>query len=151
MAATYIKCTWIKGSHFFHPNIYFMNGAWRKCLHESPTLAGCSTQSWRRKNAADGLNSNSSEFPCHWTSTTMWTMWWYWSDQRCNGVCSRESTTNKTTLRASLVLIWFDDSPHSNQRIDKTIGPATDYRDQSMKISSFLNTHYPRISLCCLA
>ena len=51
------------------------------------------------------------------------------------------STTNKTTLRASLVLIWFDDSPHSNQRIDKTIGPATDHRDQSMKISSFFNTH----------
>ena len=57
------------------------------------------------------------------------------------------STTNKTTLRASLVLIWFDDSPHSNQRIDKTIGPATDHRDQSMKISSFFNTHYTRISL----
>ena len=43
-AATYIKCTWIKGSHFFHPNIYFMNGAWRKCLHKFPTLARCSTQ-----------------------------------------------------------------------------------------------------------
>ena len=56
------------------------------------------------------------------------------------------STTNKTTLRASLVLIWFDDSPHSNQRIGKTIGPATDHRDQSMKISSFFNTHYTRIS-----
>ena len=37
--ATYIKCTWIKGSHFFHPNIYFINGAWRKCLHKFPTLA----------------------------------------------------------------------------------------------------------------
>ena len=57
------------------------------------------------------------------------------------------STTNKTTLRASLVLICFDDSPHSNQRIDKTIGPATDHKDQSMKISSFFNTHYTRISL----
>ena len=57
------------------------------------------------------------------------------------------SITNKTTLRASLVLIWFDDSPHSNQRIDKTIGPATDHKDQSMKISSFFNTHYTRISL----
>ena len=43
-AATYIKCTWIKGSHFFHPNIYFMNRAWRKCLHKFPTLAGCSTR-----------------------------------------------------------------------------------------------------------
>ena len=58
-----------------------------------------------------------------------------------------ESTTSKTTLRISLVLIWFDDSPHSNQRIDKTIDPATDHRDQSMKISSFFNTHYTRISL----
>ena len=57
------------------------------------------------------------------------------------------STTNKTTLQTSLVLIWFDDSPHSNQRIDKTIGLATDHRDQSMKISSFFNTHYTRISL----
>ena len=56
------------------------------------------------------------------------------------------STTNETTLRASLVLIWFDDSPHSNQRIDKAIGPATDHRDQLMKISSFFNTH-TRISL----
>ena len=58
-----------------------------------------------------------------------------------------ESTTSKTTLQISLVLIWFDDSPHSNQRIDKTIDPATDHRDQSMKISSFFNTHYTRISL----
>ena len=57
------------------------------------------------------------------------------------------STTSKTTLRTSLVLTWFDDSPHSNQRIDKTIGPATDHKDQSMKISSFFNTHYTRISL----
>ena len=57
------------------------------------------------------------------------------------------STTNKTTLRASLVLIWFDDGPHSNQRIDKTIGPTTDHRDHSMKRSSFFNTHYTRISL----
>ena len=24
--ATYIKCTWIRGSIFFHPNIYLMNG-----------------------------------------------------------------------------------------------------------------------------
>ena len=24
-------------------NKYFMNGAWRKCLHKFPTLAGCST------------------------------------------------------------------------------------------------------------
>ena len=56
------------------------------------------------------------------------------------------STMSKTTLRSSLVLIGFDDSPYSNQRIDKTIGPTTDHRDQSMKISSFFNTHYTRIS-----
>ena len=58
-----------------------------------------------------------------------------------------ESTSSKTTLRTSLVQILFEDSPHSNQRIDKTIGPATDHRDRSMKISSFLNTHYTKISL----
>ena len=29
MAATYIKCMWIWGSHFLHPNICFMNGTWR--------------------------------------------------------------------------------------------------------------------------
>ena len=63
-----------------------------------------------------------------------------------NGVCSRK-TTSKTTLRISLVLIWFGDSSYSNQRLDKIIGPATDHRDQSMKISSFFNTHYTRISL----
>ena len=28
-----------------------------------------------RQNATDGLNSNSSEFPYHWTSTIMWTRW----------------------------------------------------------------------------
>ena len=62
-------------------------------------------------------------------------------------VYARGKTTSNTTLQTSLVLIWFDDSPHSNQRIDETIGPATDHRDQSMKISSFFNTHYTRISL----
>ena len=41
----------------------------------------------------------------------------------------------------------MNDSPYSNQRIDKAIGPATDHRDQPMKISSFFNTHYTRISL----
>ena len=53
---------------------------------------------------------------------------------------------SKTTLRISLVLIWFEDSPHPNQRLDKTIDPTTDHEDQSMKISSFFNTH-TRISL----
>ena len=43
-ATTCTKCTWIRGSHYFHPNIYFMNRAWRKCLHNFPTLAGCSTR-----------------------------------------------------------------------------------------------------------
>ena len=54
---------------------------------------------------------------------------------------------SKTTLRTSLVLIWLDDSPYSSQSFDKTIDPTTDHEDQSMKISSFFNTHYTRISL----
>ena len=41
--ATYIKYTWIRGSHFSHPNIYLMDGAWSKCLHKFPTLGWCST------------------------------------------------------------------------------------------------------------
>ena len=55
------------------------------------------------------------------------------------------STTNKTTLRTLLLLIWFENSPHSNQRLDKMIGPLTDHEGQSMKIPSFFNTHtrYP--------
>ena len=65
--------------------------------------------------------------------------------KRYNGVCLRKRTTSKTTLRTSLVLIWFDDSPYSNQSFDKTIDPTTDHEDQSMKISSFFNIHarYP--------
>ena len=31
-AATCTKCTWIRGSHFFHPSISFMNGTRRQCL-----------------------------------------------------------------------------------------------------------------------
>ena len=58
-----------------------------------------------------------------------------------------ESTTSKTTLRTSLVLIWFENSPHSNQRLDKMIGPLTEHKDQSVKISSFFNTHRHKISL----
>ena len=34
----------LRGGHYFHPNIFYMNGAWRKCLHKFSTLAGCSTQ-----------------------------------------------------------------------------------------------------------
>ena len=51
------------------------------------------------------------------------------------------STTSKPTLRTSLVLTRFGDSPHSNQRLDKTIAPTIDHEDQSMKIPSFFNTH----------
>ena len=56
-----------------------------------------------------------------------------------------ETTTSNTTLRISLVLIWFRDSPHSNQGLDKTISSTTNHEDQSMKKSSFYNTHtrYP--------
>ena len=50
------------------------------------------------------------------------------------------STTSKTTLWTSLVLIWLDDSPYSNQSLDMRIGPTTDHTDQSMKISSIFNT-----------
>ena len=56
------------------------------------------------------------------------------------------STTSKTTLRTSLVLIWFDDSPYSNQSLVKMIGPLIDHEDQSMKKSSFYNTQH-KISL----
>ena len=58
------------------------------------------------------------------------------------------STTSKTTLQLSLVLIWFDASPCANQRLDKTIAPTIDHEDQSMKIPSFFNKHTNgRISL----
>ena len=58
------------------------------------------------------------------------------------------STTSKTTLRISLVLISFDDSPYSIKGSGKIIDPTIDHRDQSMKISSFLNTHtHKKISL----
>ena len=52
-----------------------------------------------------------------------------------------EITMSKTTLRTSLVLILFDDSPYSNQRLYKTIGQTTEQEGQSMEISSFFNTH----------
>ena len=52
------------------------------------------------------------------------------------------STTSKTTLWTSLVLIWFDDSPYSNQSLVKMIGPLIDHEDQSMKKSSFYNTQH---------
>ena len=52
-----------------------------------------------------------------------------------------ESTTSKTTLRTSLVLIWFDMNPYSNQSLFKMLGPLIDHEDQSMKKSSFYNKH----------
>ena len=51
------------------------------------------------------------------------------------------STTGKTTLRTSLVLIWLDDGPYSSQSFDKAIDPTTEHEDQLMEISSFFNTH----------
>ena len=51
------------------------------------------------------------------------------------------STTSKTTLRISLVLIWFDDSPYSIKGLGKIIDPTIVHKDQLMKISSFFNTH----------
>ena len=56
-------------------------------------------------------------------------------------VYARGTTTSKTTLWISLVLTWFDDSPHSNQGLDKMIDSTTDHEEQSMKISSLFNTH----------
>ena len=51
------------------------------------------------------------------------------------------STTSKTTLRISLVLIWLDDSPYSIKGLGKIIDPTIVHEDQLMKISSFFNTH----------
>ena len=56
-------------------------------------------------------------------------------------VYARGKFTSKTTLRTSLDLIWFEDSPYSNQSFSKTIAPITGLEDQSMKIPSFFNTH----------
>ena len=56
-------------------------------------------------------------------------------------VYARGKSMSKTTLRTSLLLTWFEDSPYSNQSFGKTISPTTDHEDQSMKISSFFNTH----------
>ena len=55
------------------------------------------------------------------------------------------STTSRTTLRKSLVLIWLDDCPYSSQSLEKAIDPTTGQEDQSVKISSFFNIHtkYP--------
>ena len=61
-------------------------------------------------------------------------------------VYARGKFTSKTTLRTSLVLTWFEDSPYSNHGLGKTKGPPTDHEDQSMKILSFFNTH-TKISL----
>ena len=62
-------------------------------------------------------------------------------------VYARGKTMGKTILRISLVLIWFDDNPYSNQSFYKAIGPITDHRDQSLEISSFFNSHKHKISL----
>ena len=56
-------------------------------------------------------------------------------------VYAQGTTMSKTTLQISLVLTWFDDGPHSNQGLGKTIGSTTDHEDQSMKKSSFYNKH----------
>ena len=64
-----------------------------------------------------------------------------------NGVCLRDQPRVRQHYEHRWYWFDFDDSPHSNQRIDKTIGPTTDHKDQSMKISSFFSTPYTRISL----
>ena len=61
---------------------------------------------------------------------------------------ARGKTTSKTTLRTSLVLILFEDSPHSIKVLGKIIDPIIVLKDQLMKISSFFNTHtHKEISL----
>ena len=67
--------------------------------------------------------------------------------KRCNGVCSRD----QPRVRQHYEYRWFwSDWMIAHTPIKgwiRMIGPLTDHRDQSMKISSFFNTHYTRISL----
>ena len=136
MAATYTKCTWIRGSHFFHPNIYFMNGAWTQVSNTSwmfntnhggdkMLLMGSTTS--HRDFHIDGIPQLGEQVIALVRTKDI-------------TVYARGKTTSKTTLQTSLVLIWFENSPHSNQRLDKMIGPLTDHRDQSMKYQ-FSSTH----------
>ena len=141
MAATCIECAWIRGSHFFHPSISFMNGTRRHCLQSFPTLGWCSTWimgetkcCWWAQQQLIGI-SISLDFHHHVNTVIALVR------PKDIMVYARGTTVSKTTLQIPLVLIWFDDSPYLNQSFDKTIGPATDHRDQSMKISSFFNTH----------
>ena len=57
------------------------------------------------------------------------------------------STMSKTTLRISLVLVWLDDSPYSNQRLDKNDRSINWSRGSVDEISTFFNTHIQRVSL----
>ena len=147
-AATCTKSTWIRGSHVFHPSISFMNGTWRHCLQSFSTLGWCSTWimgetkcCWWAQQQLIGI-SISLDFH-HYVNNVIVLV-----RPKDVLVYARGSTTSKTTFRISLVLTWFDDSPHSNQGLDKTIDSTADHRDQSMKISSFFNTHtHSRISL----
>ena len=67
--------------------------------------------------------------------------------KRYNGVYSRD----QPRVRQHYEYRWFQsDWMIAHTPIKgwiKMIGPLTDHRDQSMKISSFFNTHYTRISL----
>ena len=64
----------------------------------------------------------------------------------CNGVCSRDQPRVRQHYEHRW--FWFDLTiAHTQIKVDKTIGPVTDYRDQSMKISSFFNTHTKRYPL----
>ena len=141
MAATCIICTWIRESHYFHPNIYFMNGAWRKCLHKFPTLGWCSTwfmggdKMLLMGSTATHRNFRITGLPpsCEHGDSI--------GQTKDVMVYARGKSTSKTTLRTSLVLIWFEDSPNSNQSFGKAISPTTDHEDQSMKILPFSNKH----------
>ena len=113
----------------------------KKCLHKFPTLGWCSTWimgetkcCWWAQQQLIGI-SISPDFHHHVNTVIALVR------PKDVMVYARGKSMSKTTLRTLLVLIWFDDGPHSNQRIDKTIGPATDHEDQLVKISSFFNTH----------
>ena len=139
-AATCTKCTWIRGSHFFHPT----HASWTE--HEDNAYKVSNTSSMFNMNHGGDkmllMGSTTTHQNFHITGIPPLCEQGdsIGQTKRYNGVCSRK-TTSKTTLLILLVLIWFDDSSYSNQRLDKIIGPATDHRDQSMKISSFFNTH----------
>ena len=113
-AATFTKCTCIRGSHSFHQT----NTSW------------ASMKKMLSKVSNTNLLSNKILEKIKWC---------WWAQQQIIEISmkmefhdlvnkvialvrpkdvmvyARGKSTSKTTLRISLVLVWFDDSPHSNQ------------------------------------